>query len=111
MTTAASLSLENLSKAYEGAPVVKGLSLTLPRGQLLTLLGPSGCGKTTTLKLIAGLLQPDEGDVRFNGASVLGLPPERRGLGMVFSATDAVSAPHGARQCRLRLTTTRGAGG
>ncbi len=85
------LELENLSKRYTGsktgpvgAAAVENLSLTLPAGRLLTLLGPSGCGKTTTLKLIAGLLEPDAGDVRFGGASVLGLPPERRGLGLVF---------------------------
>ncbi len=84
MTTAASLTLETLSKHYGDTPVVDELSLSLPRGKLLTLLGPSGCGKTTTLKLIAGLLEPDGGDVLFNGASVLGLPPEKRGLGMVF---------------------------
>ncbi len=81
---AAELTLETLSKRYGDAAVVDNLSLTLPRGQLLTLLGPSGCGKTTTLNLIAGLLEPDGGDVRFNGTSVLGLPPEKRGLGMVF---------------------------
>ncbi len=85
-----SLSLENLTKRYADpdpktrGDAVKNLSLTLPAGQLLTLLGPSGCGKTTTLKLIAGLLAPDAGDVRFGGASVLRLPPEQRGLGMVF---------------------------
>ena len=109
--TAADLSLDNLSKAYAGAPVVDGLSLTLPRGQLLTLLGPSGCGKTTTLKLIAGLLQPDGGDVRFNGASVLGLPPEKRGLGMVFQQPTLF--PHltvrGNVGFGLRLRGVRGA--
>ena len=109
--TAANLSLENLSKRYGDALVVDGLSLTLPRGQLLTLLGPSGCGKTTTLKLIAGLLQPDGGDVRFNGASVLGLPPEKRGLGMVFQQPTLF--PHltvrGNVGFGLRLRGVRGA--
>ncbi len=84
MTAAATLTLESLSKRYGDAAAVDALSLTLPRGKLLTLLGPSGCGKTTTLKLIAGLLEPDAGDILFNEASVLGLPPEKRGLGMVF---------------------------
>ena len=83
-----SLELDNLCKRYADAQTdasaVKDLSLTLPAGRLLTLLGPSGCGKTTTLRMIAGLLAPDAGDVRFGGASVLGLPPEKRGLGMVF---------------------------
>ena len=79
-----SLELDNLCKRYADASAVNNLSLTLPAGRLLALLGPSGCGKTTTLRLIAGLLAPDAGDVRFGGASVLGLPPEKRGLGMVF---------------------------
>ena len=84
MNPPASLTLETLSKRYGETTVVDGLSLELPQGKLLTLLGPSGCGKTTTLKLIAGLLEPDAGDVRFSGTSVVGLPPEKRGLGMVF---------------------------
>ena len=53
-------------------------------GELLVLLGPSGCGKTTTLRLIAGLLQPNGGDVLFDGRSVLATPPEKRGATMVF---------------------------
>jgi ABC-type Fe3+/spermidine/putrescine transport system ATPase subunit len=58
--------------------------LTIPSGKITVLLGPSGCGKTTTLKLIAGLLRPTNGDITFDGTSVLSVPAERRGAVMVF---------------------------
>jgi ABC-type Fe3+/spermidine/putrescine transport system ATPase subunit len=80
-----SLMLDNLTKEYEqGFAAVSGLNLTVDEGELLVLLGPSGSGKTTTLRLIAGLLQPTSGDVLFDGASVLSVPPEKRGAVMVF---------------------------
>ncbi len=82
MTT---LTLVDLRKDYQpGTPAIAGLNLTLEDGELMVLLGPSGCGKTTTLRLIAGLIRPTGGDVRFDGKSVLGLPPEKRAIGMVF---------------------------
>ena len=77
-----------VSKRYGDVQAVSGLHLTANAGQILALLGPSGCGKTTTLRLIAGFEQPDEGEIRI-GESVIsspsgGLPPERRRIGMVF---------------------------
>ena len=82
MTT---LKLVNLTKEYqEGVPAVAGINLTIQSGELMALLGPSGCGKTTTLRLIAGLLEPTRGDLLFNGRSVLNTPPEKRGAVMVF---------------------------
>ena len=82
MTT---LTLQNLSKEYlPGHTAVSKLNLTIKEGELMVLLGPSGCGKTTVLRLIAGLLRPSSGDVLFDGASVLDLPPEKRGAVMVF---------------------------
>jgi len=78
--------LEDVSLAYPGAgqAAVDRLSAVIPAGKLTVLLGPSGCGKTTVMKMIAGLLAPDQGDIRIGGASVLGLPAERRGAAMVF---------------------------
>ena len=76
--------IDRVSKAYDGPLVVDSLSLSVPSGTVFGLLGPSGCGKTTTLRMIAGLLQPDAGDISFDGVSVLGVPPERRAIGMVF---------------------------
>jgi putative spermidine/putrescine transport system ATP-binding protein len=78
--------LINLTKTYDHAPTpaVRALSLALPSGRITALLGPSGCGKTTVLKIIAGLLHPEAGDVTFDGQSVLNVPAERRGAVMVF---------------------------
>jgi ABC-type Fe3+/spermidine/putrescine transport system ATPase subunit len=80
------LTLERLTKRYPGAatPAVEGLDLDLPGGSLTALLGPSGCGKTTTMKMIAGLLRPTAGDIRFDGRSILQTPAEHRGAVMVF---------------------------
>jgi iron(III) transport system ATP-binding protein len=78
--------LEQVHKAYGKNPVVKGLSLEVARGEMLALLGPSGCGKTTTLRIIAGLEHADRGRVLIEGREVNALPPEARGLGMVFQS-------------------------
>ncbi|NTX07387.1 ABC transporter ATP-binding protein [Myxococcus sp. CA051A] len=84
----AAISLEGLFKSYGATPVVRGLSLEVREGELVSLLGPSGCGKTTTLRMLAGLEHPDTGVIRIGGEMVAGpgvrVPPERRGLGMVF---------------------------
>ncbi len=80
------VNLLQLSKAYSSADTyaVHNLTLEIASGQITALLGPSGCGKTTTLKMIAGLLRPTQGDITFDGQSVLGIPAERRGAVMVF---------------------------
>jgi ABC-type Fe3+/spermidine/putrescine transport system ATPase subunit len=80
------VNLLQLSKAYGTTETyaVYNLTLDMASGQITALLGPSGCGKTTTLKMIAGLLYPTQGDVTFDGQSVLGISAERRGAVMVF---------------------------
>ena len=81
------LELDGIEKSYDGTPVIRDLSVTVRDGELLTLLGPSGCGKTTTLRLIAGLEQPDGGVVRLDGNEVSGtrfVPAEQRDVGVVF---------------------------
>ena len=78
------VSLVDVTKRFDTTIAVEAVSLTAPSNQFLTLLGPSGCGKTTLLRSIAGFEHPDEGDVLFDGKSVLAVPPERRGVGMVF---------------------------
>jgi iron(III) transport system ATP-binding protein len=81
------LELDELRKSYSGTAVIRGLSLTVRDGELLTLLGPSGCGKTTTLRLIAGLERPDSGTVRLDESPVTGsnfVPAEHRDVGVVF---------------------------
>jgi iron(III) transport system ATP-binding protein len=78
------LSLKNISKSYGATPAVSDISLDVERGEFFGLLGPSGCGKTTTLRMIAGLENPDSGTIEFDGQDVTNLPAERRGFGMVF---------------------------
>lgn len=82
----AGLELMDLTFSYPDAskPAVNGLDLVVEPGELVCLLGPSGCGKTTILKAIAGLLTPNRGDIRMNGESLVGVPTEKRSIGMVF---------------------------
>jgi multiple sugar transport system ATP-binding protein len=77
--------LEQVSKTYpNGVAAVRGLNLTVAAGELVTLVGPSGCGKTTTLRLIAGLEDPTEGNVFIGGRKANNLPPRQRDIAMVF---------------------------
>jgi putative spermidine/putrescine transport system ATP-binding protein len=78
------LILDRLTKRYGDKPVVRDVSLSVPQGEVLTILGPSGCGKTTTLKIIAGFLHPDSGSVRMAGEAVDRLSSHERGAAMVF---------------------------
>ena len=78
------LKITNLVKRFEDSLAVDKVSLTVAPGRLVALLGPSGCGKTTTLRMIAGLTSPTEGDIQFSGQSVMHLAPEKRNIGMVF---------------------------
>lgn len=77
------LELKNLTKKYEH-PAVENIDLTLERGHILCLLGPSGSGKTTLLRLVAGLEQPDRGQIIFDGKDLKGLAPHRRQFGLMF---------------------------
>lgn len=83
---ATAVTIDGLTMTYRGRarPVVDGVSLDVEPGRVTALLGPSGCGKTTSLKLVAGLLAPDAGDVRFDDVSVLALAAEARSVAMVF---------------------------
>lgn len=80
------LSIQGLTKRYPGqsTAAIDGLSLEIESGSLVALLGPSGCGKTTTMKMIAGLLEPTSGDILFGDKSILDIAPEKRGAVMVF---------------------------
>ena len=79
-----------LEKRFPGFRLA--LDLAVQEGEVLALLGPSGSGKSTLLKLIAGLLSPDRGFVRFRGQDLTPLPPERRGVGFLFQ--DYALFPH-----------------
>ena len=80
------LTLDRLGKRYGAATAVADVSLDIAQGELVVLLGPSGCGKTTTLRMVAGFVEASEGDVLVDGASILGLPPHRRDMGLVFQS-------------------------
>ena len=92
----ARLEVSNLSRHFGPRSVVSDLSLTVAAGQVTCLLGPSGCGKSTTLRMIAGVENPDSGTIRIDGATVCDarrhLPPEARGVGMMFQ--DFALFPH-----------------
>ena len=86
----ASVELRALTKRYGHAKVVDGVSLTIEHGHLVCLLGPSGCGKTTTLRLVAGFVEPTDGEIRV-GTKVMSspahsVPPERRNISMIFQS-------------------------
>ena len=86
--------LEHLSKTYPGGaiPAVNDLSIDVNQGEIVTLLGPSGCGKSTTLRMVAGLEVPDQGNIFFDERTIVmsnesfRLPPDKRDLGMVFQS-------------------------
>jgi putative spermidine/putrescine transport system ATP-binding protein len=89
---AADIRLAGLRKTYGDVVAVDRIDLEIARGEFFTLLGPSGSGKTTTLRLIAGFEDPDEGTVELGGADVTGLPPYERAVNTVFQ--DYALFPH-----------------
>lgn len=78
--------LEGVAKRFRSVTALQPTTLEIAPGRMTALLGPSGCGKTTTLRIIAGLEAPDEGRVLLGGRDVTRVPPNRRGLGMVFQS-------------------------
>ncbi len=78
------VSLRNVSKEFSGKKVLDDISLNIRKGEFVTLLGPSGCGKTTTLRLIAGFLAPDEGEILLDGKDISSIPPYKRPFNTVF---------------------------
>jgi iron(III) transport system ATP-binding protein len=86
----ATVSLHGLTKQFAGMAAVDDLHLEIKDGEFVSLLGPSGCGKTTTLRLVAGFLQPDAGEIRVNdqviSSPAILIPPERRNMSMIFQS-------------------------
>lgn len=76
--------IKNITKKFDGDIVVENVSLNIEKGSLFTFLGPSGCGKTTILRAIAGFLKVDEGQIYLGEKDITNIPPEKRGVGMVF---------------------------
>jgi iron(III) transport system ATP-binding protein len=112
----ASVELRKLTKRYGDIAVVDGVSLNVDHGLLVCLLGPSGCGKTTTLRLIAGFVEPSDGEIAVGGRVVSSpkrtLPPEQRNMSMIFQSyalwphmTVAENVAYGLKLRKLDRTT------
>lgn len=86
------LSVQNVVKSYKDEPVVRHLSLELGKGKTLSVLGKSGCGKTTLLKVVAGLLDMDSGEIELDGKSINDLKPAQRGI--VYLYQEPLLFPH-----------------
>ncbi|HWK46956.1 MAG TPA: ABC transporter ATP-binding protein [Stellaceae bacterium] len=101
------IELDDIAKSFGSKPALDGVSLAIERGETLAVFGPSGVGKTVLLRLLAGIMEPDRGDIRIGGASLLGVPPERREVAMAFqnfalyphlTAFENIASPLRARQ-------------
>jgi thiamine transport system ATP-binding protein len=86
------LRIEDVTVGFDGENALEGASLDVTRGEIVTVLGPSGSGKTTLLRVIAGLQAPDEGRILLDNEDLAGVPPHRRGIGLVFQ--DHALFPH-----------------
>jgi thiamine transport system ATP-binding protein len=86
------LDVSDVVVRFDGRAVLDAISLHVATGEIVALLGPSGCGKSTLLRVIAGLHVPDAGRVTWNGEDLAGVPPHRRGIGLVFQ--DLQLFPH-----------------
>jgi multiple sugar transport system ATP-binding protein len=82
----ATISIENVRKNYDAVEVIKGVSFEVADGQFAVLVGPSGCGKSTLLRMIAGLESVTQGDIKLDGKRINDVPPDQRGIAMVFQS-------------------------
>jgi len=105
VTERGSVELVDVTKRYGDVTAVDKINLEIHAGEFLSLLGPSGCGKTTTLRMLAGFEQPDEGFIRISGEYVQGVPPYKRDVNTVFQhyalfphMTVAENVAYGLRQ-------------
>ncbi|MGY6536973.1 MAG: ABC transporter ATP-binding protein [Pararhodobacter sp.] len=84
MTDESYLDVVAVRKSFKGVTVMDGMNFRVARGELVSLLGPSGCGKTTLLRIVAGLMQADDGSVILAGRNISSLPPHKRNISVVF---------------------------
>ncbi|MEP6973354.1 MAG: ABC transporter ATP-binding protein [Actinomycetota bacterium] len=82
--TTPAISIRSVTKRFGDVTAVDDVTLDIREGEFLTLLGPSGCGKTTTMRMVAGFEEPDEGDILLRGDDVVGVPPNKRHVNMCF---------------------------
>jgi len=84
MTAPIDLEARDVVRSFGGFRAVQGVSFDIPKGSFFSILGPSGCGKTTLLRMIAGFLEPDAGEILIGGRSMAGIPPNRRPVNLIF---------------------------
>jgi spermidine/putrescine transport system ATP-binding protein len=114
-TAVADVRLENVTKRFDDLVAVDGVSLEIPRGSFFALLGPSGCGKTTTLRMVGGFEEPDQGLIYLGDQPVTGLPPHKRDVNTVFQSyalfphlTIFENVAFGLRRKGIKGTTLKG---
>src|SRR5580658_9237834 len=105
---ASSVSVRTLIRRFGAHAAVDDVSLEVAPGELVVLLGPSGCGKTTTLRLIAGFMVPDAGDILLDDRSIVVLPPYKRDMGIVFQSYALFPHLNVARNIAFGLEMRRG---
>lgn len=86
------ITLKNIEKSFDKVKVLNNINFEVPEGKVVSLLGPSGCGKTTSLKIIAGLISPDKGEIFIGDKAITNVPVEKRGTVIVFQ--DYLLFPH-----------------
>ena len=84
MAATPDLDVDSVVKRFDDVPAVDHVSFAVPTGAFFSILGPSGCGKTTLMRMIAGFLEPDRGEILIKGEPTIGIPPNRRPTNMVF---------------------------
>lgn len=90
--------LDHITKRFSDVTAVSEFNATLEDGELVSLLGPSGCGKSTLLNMLSGILPVSGGKIYFDDQDVTSMPPEKRGIGLVFPELCALSAHDGHGQ-------------
>jgi putative spermidine/putrescine transport system ATP-binding protein len=106
----ATVELRQLRRVFGEVVALDGIDVEIASGEFLSLLGPSGCGKTTALRLIAGFDRPTSGSVVVGGHDVTGVPPNKRGMGMVFQAYSLFPNMTAERNVEFGLKVRRQAG-
>ena len=105
------LVLDDLQKSFDSLPIIRGVNLTVLRGERHAVIGPNGAGKSTLFNLISGDLTPTGGAVRLNGEEISGLPPERinrRGLARSFQITSVFGRLSAFENIRIGIMAQHG---